>query len=151
MEARIACKPKKDETNMPECSKKSSQSGRWFLEPFVPLGRLGCILAAIWTPGSKGAPEMRQNDPRTNRKGSWRSKVERNGTQRHQKVNWRLPKRNFRSQKRTKRKPKGSQGSQTAPKGSQRASKMDAKICQKYMQTTIPPKHGDLWIADAKK
>ena len=62
---------------------KSSLSRWLFLEPFRTTW---AALAVIWSPtGSKGAPKMRQETPRTNRKGAWWSKMERQGIERNKK------------------------------------------------------------------
>ena len=77
------------------------------------------MLAAIWTPaGSKGAPKMHQEDRRTNRKGAWRSKVVRKGTQREPKASWIVLKGNQTEAKREQREPKASH----------RATKMHPKV-----------------------
>ena len=71
---------------------------------------------------------------------SWRSKVERNGTQRSQKGA-------EGSQKGAKRETKGTKKKSRNPKRAKRqqcASKMDAKLCYKYVQTSMPRKHEDL-------
>ena len=123
-------------------AQKSNQSGRWFFEPF---GMTWAALATFWFSfepqlGPKGCQNARgglENEP----KGAWRAEDVWKGTQRDEKMSWRLPKGTLKgtkgSQKGTKGRKNGAKGepkdAKTEPKRSDSATKCIQKTLLKNM------------------